>query len=384
VTALSIALGGGLLMSVWAVKTQSSAVFTGVNGGFDAVLGARGAKLQLVLNAIFHLEASPGNIEWSDYQEIKNNPNVDLAVPIAVGDNYHGYRLVGTLPELFERAEYAPGRHYEFQPGGRIFDPTLREAVVGSFVAQKMNLNRGDVFHPYHGLIYNEKDQHSETYVVVGILMPSNTPADRVIWIPLEGIQRMTGHNPDNVTEVSAVLVKLKEGAAAAGFRLNTMYNKEGKRLTFAWPIGQVMVELFNKIGWVDSVLELVSYLVALVTSASILASIYNSMNERRREIAILRALGARRRTIFGAILLEAASISALGMAIAFLFYAIIMIVAAHIIRAQTGVVIEPMKFNQVMFWAPVALITLGALAGIVPALKAYRTDVAEYLSPSS
>jgi putative ABC transport system permease protein len=215
-------------------------------------------------------------------------------------------------------------------------------------------------------------------------LKPSNTPADRVIWIPLEGIQRMTGHNPDNVTEVSAVLVKLKEGAAAAGFRLDTMYNKEGKRLTFAWPIGQVMVELFNKIGWVDSVLELVSYLVALVTSASILASIYNSMNERRREIAILRALGARRRTIFGAILLEAASISALGMAIAFLFYAVIMMAAAHIIRAQTGVVLEPMKFNRVMIWAPVALITLGALAGIVPALKAYRTDVAEYLSPSS
>jgi putative ABC transport system permease protein len=162
------------------------------------------------------------------------------------------------------------------------------------------------------------------------------------------------------------------------------MYNKQGNRLTFAWPIGQVMAELFSKIGWFDRLLELVSYLVALVATASILASIYNSMNERRREIAILRALGARRRTIFGAILLEAASISALGMVIAFVFYALIMVGAANLIRAQTGVVLDPAKFNPVMLWAPAALITLGALAGIVPAVKAYRTDVAEFLVPTS
>src|SRR6266481_4582365 len=102
VTALSIALAGGLLMSVWVVKEQSQAIFTGVNAGFDAVLGARGSKLQLVLNAIFHLEASPGNLAWSDFLDIQKNPNVALAVPLAVGDNLRGYRLVGTVPELFE------------------------------------------------------------------------------------------------------------------------------------------------------------------------------------------------------------------------------------------------------------------------------------------
>ena len=104
VTALSIALAGGLLMSVWVVKQQSQATFTSVNAGFDAVLGARGSKLQLVLNAIFHLETSPGNISWPDYLDIKKDPNVELAIPIAVGDNYLGYRLVGTLPELFRKS----------------------------------------------------------------------------------------------------------------------------------------------------------------------------------------------------------------------------------------------------------------------------------------
>ncbi len=383
ITAGSIALAGGLLMSVWSVKDQARATFTGINGGFDAVLGARGSKLQLVLNSIFHLEASPGNVSASDYQDIKNNRNVDLAIPIAVGDNYHGYRLVGTIPELFEKVEYSPGKHYELEPGGNYFDPTRREAVVGSFAARKMGLKLGDTFHPYHGLIYNERDQHSETYVVVGVLKPSNTPADRVIWIPLEGIQKMKGHDPKAATDVSAVLVKLK-GGGPVGFQMDMMYNKQGNRLTFAWPIAATIAALFDKIGWFDKVLALVSYLVALVATMSILASIYNSMNERRREIAILRALGAHRRIIFSAILLEAAAISTIGMAAGFLVYLAIMTGAATVIRAQTGIVLDPFAWNAVMLWAPVALISLGALSGIVPALKAYRTDVAEHLTPIS
>src|SRR5580693_2156681 len=139
VTAASVALAAGLLLSVWVVKSQSQATFTGVNAGFDAVLGARGSKLQLVLNAIFHLEASPGNLPMADYLEIKKNPNVELAVPLAVGDNYHGWRLVGTTVDLFEKSEYAPGKKYELA-AGNWFDPNRREAVVGSFVAQKMGL----------------------------------------------------------------------------------------------------------------------------------------------------------------------------------------------------------------------------------------------------
>ncbi len=384
VTAASVALASGLLLSVWVVKAQSQATFTGVNAGFDAVLGARGSKLQLVLNAIFHLEASPGNLAWSDFLDIQKNPNVALAVPLAVGDNYHGYRLVGTTLDLFNKTEYAPGAKFELEPGGNWFAEDRREAVVGSFVAQKMHLKIGDTFHPFHGLVYNANNQHAETYVVVGILKPSNMPADRVIWIPLAGIQRMSGHDPNAATDVSAVLVKLKAGSAMAGFQMDMMYNKQGNRLTFAWPIGTVMAGLFDKIGWFDRVLTLVAWLVALVAAGSILASIYNSMNERRRELAILRALGARRLTVFSAIVLEAASISALGMVVGFGVYGILMMGVAELIRAQTGVVLHPLAFNWVMVWAPAAFIALGAFAGIVPAMKAYRTDVAQNLVPVS
>lgn len=384
VTSLSIALASGLLMAVWVVKDQSTSAFTGFSGGFDAVLGARGSKLQLVLNTVFHLEESPGNISWQDYLDIRKNPNVELAVPLALGDNYLGYRIVGTLPELFEKSEYAKGARYRIQPGGRMFDPSLREVIVGSIAAERLGLRPGDKIKPYHGLIFDEKTQHEDVYLVVGLLEPSNTPADRVLWIPLEGVQKMTGHDAKAASDVSGVLVKIKAGAASAGFMLDLMYNKQGNRLTFAWPIGRVMAQLFDKIGWFDRVLALVAYLVALVASASILASLYSSMNERRREVAILRALGAGRKTIFSAIILESSTIAALGAVAGFAVYAAILTGAAAVIRAQVGVILSPFAPHAIMLWAPLAMTLLGALAGIIPAAKAYKTDVAENLVPHS
>ncbi len=379
VTAASIALAAGLMMAVWAVKAQSQQTFTQITGGFDAVLGARSSKLQLVLNAIFHLEASPANMAWKDLEEIRKNPGVELAVPIAMGDNFRGYRVVGTMPEMF--GEYAPGRRFAVRAPGRLFDPALREAVAGSFAARRLGLKRGDRFHPYHGLNFDEKHVHEEEYVVVGVIEPSNTPADRVLWIPLEGVQKMSGHAEERANELSAVLVKLR--SPLAGRALEQLYNKQGERLTFAWPIGATMAELFSKISWLDKVLALVAALVAVVAAGSVLASIYNSMNERRRQIAILRALGARRATVAATVVLEATAIAVIGVALGFAVYFAILSTAAGIIRAQTGVVLEAWAWHPVLAWAPLALVGLSALAGLVPAVKAYRTEVAEHLAPT-
>jgi putative ABC transport system permease protein len=379
VTASSIALAAGLLMAVWAVKTQSQQTFTQITGGFDAVLGARSSKLQLVLNAIFHLEASPANIEWKDFDEIRKNPGVERAVPIAMGDNFRGYRVVGTSVDMF--GEYAPGRRFTVRAPGRLFDPTLREAVAGSFAARRLGLKRGDRFHPYHGLNFNEQQAHEEEYVVVGILEPSNTPADRVIWISLEGVQKMGGHAQEHADELSAVLVRLR--SPLAGRALEQSYNKQGDRLTFAWPIGATMAELFSKLNWFDRVLSLVAALVALVAAGSVLASIYNSMNERRRQIAIFRALGARRTTVAATVVFEAMAIAVIGVLAGFAVYLGILTATSRIIRAQTGVLLDVWAWNPVLVWAPLVLVALSALAGLVPAIKAYRTDVAGHLAPA-
>lgn len=382
ITSFSIALAGGLILSVWVIKDQSNAAFTGVNAGFDAVLGARSSKLQLVLNSIFHVEASPGNLAWEDYEDINKHPGVEHAVPIAVGDNYKGYRLVGTLPELFTETQYREDTSYATLPGGRWMDPARREAVVGGFAAAQLGLKVGDTFHPYHGLLFDEEKQHAETYVVVGVMELTNTPADRVIWIPLAGLQKMSGHDPNTASDISAVLVKLRN--PQAGFRLDLMYNKQGDRLTLAWPIDQIMAQLFSKIGWFDRVLEMIAYLVAVVAAGSVLAGIYNSMNERKRDIAILRALGAGRRVIFGSVVLESTVISIIGMIFAFAVYAIIFTTAATVIRSQTGVVLTIGAWHPALIWTPLGMVLLGALTGCIPAIKAYRTQVAENLIPVS
>jgi len=382
ITAGSIALACGLLMTVWVVKTQAQAAFVSTSTAFDAVLGARGSKLQLVLNGIFHLEASPGNLAASDYELIRKHPAVKTAIPIAVGDNLRGYRIVGTVPQLLTNVEYAPGKKYAVAPGGKVFGEAAREAVVGSFAAERLGLKVGSTFQPFHGLTFDEKARHEEVFTVTGILTPTNTPADKVIWVPIKGVQTMSGHDPKAATDVSAVLIQLR--AASAGVMLDLMINKQGNRMTFAYPVGAIMADFFGKISWFDRVLALVAYLVALVAAGSVLASIYNSMSARQRDLAILRALGARRRTIFGAVVAEAAGIGALGAAVGFAIYFGLLTLVAGVIRAQTGVVLDVTESHAVLWICPLAMTALCALGGAVPAVKAYRTPVAETLAPVS
>ena len=419
VTILSVALATGLVMSVFCVRDQAHEAFTGGAIGFDAVLGARGSSLQLVLNTVFHLETSPGNISWAMYQAVKKDSRVKLAVPYAVGDNLRGFRIVGTTAEIFTEFEYQEGKKLKPEYG-RIFaesKPTeelKREGVMGSYAAQKLGLKVGDTFKPFHGLYFDEKNQHEEVYTVVGILAPTNTPNDRVIWIPIECMYRMKGHYikktsdetnpaksalgikkvevvepkagediPEEFKEVSAVMIKFKN-PDTAGMNMSQQINMQGKEATLAWPIARTMDDLFNKIGWIDKILELISYLVVVVSAGSILASIYNTMNERRREFAILRALGARRGTVFGAIVAEAAAIAGLGSLAGYLVHGAILTGAAYVIRKNTGVVLDVFQLHPILLLAPLGMTLIGALSGIAPALKAYGTDVASNLTPVS
>ena len=394
VTVLSAALASGLVLAVFSLSAQSTRAFVGGKLGFDAVLGARGSALQLVLNTVYHLETSPGNIPWSLYEQMREDPRVERAVPYAVGDSYRGRRVVGTTPELFE-LEVREGEPYRIEAPGRVFDPGYREAVIGATVARELGLALNAKFQPAHGVGHGAHD-HSERYTVVGVLEPTNSPADRVLWIPIEGVYHMEGHVgrdesgreieasheegvPHEFREVSAVLLKLRGGQA--GFFLSNEINRKRKDATLAWPIAKPMADLMLKLGWVNRVLELVAYLVVAVAAGSLLASLYNTMNERRREFAVLRALGARRRTVFGAIVLEAGTIAGMGALLGYLVYFAILVGVADVVRSRTGVVLDKTLLHPSFWWTPLAMVGIGALSGLLPAFKAYATDVASHLS---
>lgn len=396
VTVFSTALGVGLVIAVFLLSGQSERAFSGGPVGFDAVLGARGSQLQLVLNTVFHLETSPGNIPWSLYESMRRDPRVALAVPYAVGDNYRGFRIVGTTTELFTELEIQEGQKLELL-AGRLFDPQAREAVVGATVARETGLRVGSRFNPTHGIVERGK-VHPQEYVVVGILAPTYSPTDRVVWIPIEGIFRMEDHVlrgsgtnfvarpgepiPDEHKEVSAVMLTLR--SESAGPMMAMQVNNQGNVATMAYPIAKVMADLFERLGWVSNVLRLVAYLVVVVAAGSILASLYNTMNERRREFAILRALGARRRVVFGVIVLESATIALLGSLVGFGAAALILSAAGAVVRDQTGVVLDLVAWHPVLVAAPLGMTLLGALAGLLPAFKAYATDVAKNILPTS
>ena len=398
VTVLSAALASGLVLAVFSLSEQSTRAFAGGRFGFDAVLGARGSTLQLVLNTIYHLETSPGNIPWSLYERVRADPRVRRAVPYAVGDSYRGRRVVGTTPELFE-VEVQEGRPYRIPAPGRVFDPSYREAVIGATAARELGLALNDRFQPAHGVLDGPGARvHDELYTVVGILEPTNTPSDGVIWIPIDGIYHMEGHVgrdeqghavdatheegvPPEFREVSAVLLALSSGQA--GFSLSNEINRERRDATLAWPIAEPMANLIRKLGWVNRVLEVVAYLVVAVTAGSLLASLYNTMNERRREFAVLRALGARKRTVFGVIVLEAGTIAGMGAVLGYLVHYAILFGVAGVVRDRTGVVLDTSLVHPSFFWTPVAMVAVGAVSGLLPAFKAYSTDVASTLAGS-
>lgn len=380
VTVLSLALASGLVLTVWILQVQSRQVFSESNSGFDAVLGARGSSLQLVLNSVFHMDQSTGNIDWQDYLDIAADRRVSRAIPIAVGDNLYGYRIVGTTTNIFANpaVEKSPGFRVA---NGRPFKANHREAVIGSFIASKIKgLTVGSTFKPYHGLRFDENEQHAETYVVTGILEPTNSPADRAIWIPLAGVQNMEGHAAAERDRISAVLLNLH--SPAMGQMLNIQYNRQGNRLTFAFPIAAIVADLFNKVSWLDRLLQGIAVLVGVVAVASVLASVYNSMNERKRDIAIMRALGARKSTIFSLILWECGLIGFLGAMLGFLVYFGLFGAGAAILREKTGIVLSLGFFHISMVWTPVLMVVASIVAGLVPAVKAYRSPVAENLIP--
>ena len=215
-----------------------------------------------------------------------------------------------------------------------------------------------------------------------------------MIWIPIEGFYRLGGHElwgtgekfvaeigeeiPDEHKQLSAVMLKFK--SPMVGAMLGAKINNQGNVATLAFPIGTVMGDIFRKLGWMVRILEAVAYLVVFVAAGSILASIYNSMNERRREFAILRALGARRGTVFSVIVLEAGTIAALGAVAGFAVYAGVLGVAREVVQARAGVLLDLTVYHPVLVITPLAMIVLGALSGLLPAFKAYSTDVAETL----
>lgn len=437
-TLLSMALGVALVVLVLSIGWVITESFSrNSNVGYNLIVGAKGGALQLTLNTVFYLskpievlpyedylEFLPGNGRQEEIQKIggriasperrgKQSPLMGggFAIPVCLGDYFGQYRVIGTKPEFFENLRYGMtgDRKYEFAEGRNFLDYSPEngyfEAVLGAQVARKMNKKVGDTFKTTHG--DPEGDGHGKPFTIVGVLEPTGTPNDRAAFINLEGFYLMEGHarafvdqtNPDEEKvdvpraeefndqperlkleqrDVTAVLVR--PGKPMFAMNIQQTIKKQPNKQA-ASPIEQISNLFANFVDPVKYALLAVTVVVCIVSAVSILVSIYNSMNERKRDIAVMRALGARRDIVLSVILLESLIIAAGGGLLGWLVGHGIGAAFSPQIEDKTGIQVSFLTMTSVEAWIIPGLMLLAVLAGIIPALVAYRTDVSKSLN---
>jgi putative ABC transport system permease protein len=419
-TALSIALGVALMVTVLVINGIVTRMFSQSATGYHMVVGAKGSAMQLVLNTIYFMDRPIENIPFKYYRQLKSKSWVKHAIPFNLGDTTEDgkYRIIGTIAEYFE-VDYVPGKKLQFQQGHTLEKPF--DAVIGARVARAYGWKEGQTFPIAHG--GNLGDIHAEKFTVVGILAATGSPIDRGVFIDLDSFYRIDGHQtskaeaeaaekaralpadqqeivmpaeklgeqksqpvaaqqpgfiPDEQKEVTAILVQTLTDSLA--FLMQPRINK-GPVAQAANPIEQIGKLLRDVVGNVRTMLVVMTSLIIIVSGVGIFVSIYNSMSDRKREIAIMRALGARRSTVFSIIIAESVLLCAVGGLAGLLIGHMLVFIAGPIVESRSDILINPWAFEWQELAIFPALLVLAVVVGVFPGLAAYRTDVAKGLS---
>jgi putative ABC transport system permease protein len=412
-TAFSISLGVALVVAVLAIHSTIDRAFRRGAQGYDLIVGAKGGQLPLVLSTVFYLQLNQqfDPVPYELYEKLTTGPlagGVQLAVPVCLGHDFQNCSVVATNQSMFDRLTYGNDQKYEFAAGANFHDENPFEAVVGAAAARKTGLKLGSKFRPV--ATGQEKTQHGEdgheNFTVVGILSPTGTPNDRAIFINLEGFFRCPAHSQGQHTPVvseesadsethhehhhshkhalSAILVRTKiDENPIAAMSLPDEINRNTNPGSQAMAVKPAIViaDLFDRvIGNVQMLLLLLSALVVVVAGMGILLSIYNSMNDRRHDIAVMRALGASRAIVMFVILMESILLSLGGGLLGvFLGHGLTGLLAPRI-ASEVGVSIAALEFQPVELLLVPGLVVLATIVGYLPAVIAYRTDVAKSL----
>ena len=395
-TVFSIALSVMLLVGVDRLRDAAQAGFSGTLSRTDLIVGARGGDLPLLLSSVFHIGNAANNISWETYQHFAHHPAVAWTIPISMGDSYHGYRVVATDDNFYAHYQYRRIKSLSIAQGrtpAGIFDVAL-----GAEVAKRMKLHLGQRIILAHGIEEKSILNHDTTpFTVVGVLAPTSTPVDRAIYITLLGDEAMhfgwTGGTPPAIGEAAHPLdpSKLKVDEITcfllgAKSRISTLYlqreinNYKPEPLTAIIP-AYTLQELWSLLDYADTALSLVSGAVLVVGLLAMLIALYTALNERRREIAILRAVGVHSRQIFTLFLLESTLIAAVGTALGIGAVYTLLFVLRSTIENRFGLPIALVGLSTRVELYAVAVLVLGAMLGAIPAFRAYRNSLVDGLN---
>ena len=389
-TIVSMGLGVALVVAVLVVYGVVSQSFHRGGEGYDLIVGAKGGKEQLVLNTVFYLSQPVGNIPYSFYEELTEGRNfvadVELAIPLCMGHTYQGFRVVGTVPEMFSELKYRKEKSFEFASGENFKKKNPFDAVVGSIAAAQAGLPVGEKFMAVHGSGEGAV-VHKETFHVVGVLAPTGTPVDRAIYVNMEGFyashraEEGAAHDEheDEAKQITAVLVCVRENPPGRAEAVAKLINT-GKVAQAVAPV-RVIADLFESVvGKIQWILLGMAVLTVIEAGIGIMVSIYNSMSDRRHEIAVMRALGASRLTVMFIILMESILLSLMGGVFGLLLGHGATWACSPWIVDWTGVDVGLLQFQWMELILVPGLIALASAVGYLPAMAAYRTDVAKSL----
>lgn len=394
---LLLALGVAVITILLILNRQLQEKISDNTKGIDLVVGAKGSPLQLILCNIFHIDFPTGNIKLNEAERIAKNRLVKKAIPLALGDSYEGFRIIGTTP-LFRE-------HYNLElSAGEWWNEEL-EVSIGSFVASSSKLALGDRFTSSHGLVATGHAHDQSKFVVKGILKPTGTVVDNLILTNVESIwhvheeghhedesdavERQEGQRPsplvpsvaigDSTKEITSMLITYRSPMGA--IQLPRLVNSQSM-MQAASPAFE-SARLFSILGAGVEVISAFAGILVFISALSIFIALYNALKERRYDMAIMRSMGASRSRLSGIILAESLILTVLGTVGGLIIAHVTMILLREYVPNMNKAGISGFVFYSDELIILLSSLFVGLLCGVIPAMQAYRTDISKTLAGS-
>jgi len=396
-TLAGIALSVAMLLGVERMRTAAHESFAHSISGTDLVVGPRTSPVQLMLYAVFRLGEPTTNMKWASYEELARNPDVAWIVPLSIGDSHHGFPVVGTSAEYFDRYRYGLSLPLELSAGRRF--EGLFETVLGAEVAERMRYKVGDRITLSHGTGEFGAEHSDKPFTVVGVLARTGTPVDRSLYVSLEAMEaihldwqggmRIPGLSiPPQFAkkfdlapkEITAALIGLKSRARAFQVQ-RAINNYAGEPLLAVLP-GVALNEMWSIVAVVENTLLLVAGMIVVIGLSGMIVAVWAGLNERRRELAILRSVGASPVDVIVLLALEGLLLTSLGVALGYGLLTVLAIAAAPWLQARFGVVVPAWPGGREELALVGLVFAAGLLAALLPALRACRLSLADGLTP--
>ncbi|MCP4596302.1 FtsX-like permease family protein [Neptuniibacter sp.] len=393
-TILSISLSVVLLLGVDMVRHQAKEGFSSTVSGTDLIVGARSGQINLLLYSVFRIGNATNNISWQSYQAISQHPKVKWSIPLSLGDSHKGYRVLGTNTDYFKHYRYGKKQPLTFRQGQQF--NSLYDVVLGAEVANKLGYEIGDKIVIAHGAGNVALVEHDDKpFSVVGILAPTGTPVDNTLHVSLQAIEAIhvdwkSGMKLPgvNISAEQAALLELQPKQITAfmlglhsklsTFHLQRSINQYRKEPLLAILPGLTLQELWQMFGLMEKALLLVSALVAVSSLIGLLTLMLTSLNERRREMAILRSVGARPLHIFLLLMFESLLITFLSIALGVVLFYALLIAVAPVLQSEFGLLLYPQVLTLWQWQLLGILFFVGSIVGLIPGYRAYKNSLVD------